>query len=471
MKFLDYIRGYRKGKEAHRIERNAMDDPFLAEAIEGYDSIPGNHADRIARMRSAITARSVQRRQQGAWKISIAAVAVIVLISGYFVLLNHQSSMVVANETTNGYIDLYVPQEYVEQKRLELTAIQEENPQREVIATSVATISNLHEVITPIDPIRIYVPESYAQLRKDEIQELSGKQKNINNHSSTEIISTDAPMLASHEEISQKDADMLSADVQNALDSKVAGLAVATPAPAAIPPAPPSPPAAVMAAESIAEKSAPAARSAKAESRASNKKYTLEGKIVDQNHEPLIGVAVQQKGTNNATITDIDGNYKLNVDSDDAALTAYFIGFEKIDIPDPKNTKVVAMKENTQQLDEVVVTGYGVQKKSTVTGASVSVKAEKMKAEPAKIKPEPVAGMKEYKKYIEANIIRPENTDCDKTKGKVVLQFSVGIDGHPTDITVKKSLCKPFDDEAIRLIEEGPKWKAGNTTTEIEIKF
>ena len=58
MKFLDYIQGVRRGKGAHRIEHEAMNDPFLSAAIEGYDSVAGNHAERIARMQASVLART-----------------------------------------------------------------------------------------------------------------------------------------------------------------------------------------------------------------------------------------------------------------------------------------------------------------------------------------------------------------------------------------------------------------------------
>ena len=177
-----------------------------------------------------------------------------------------------------------------------------------------------------------------------------------------------------------------------------------------------------------------------------------------------------QKGTNKGTVTDIDGNYKLNTDSEDAPLTAYLIGFEKLEIPDPKDAKIVVMKEETGMLDEVVVTGYGTQKKSMVTGSVSEVKSLS-KNKVAEIKPEPIGGMKEYKKYIEQNLVLPSDPSCQKIKGKVVLQFSVNTSGHPQNITVKKSLCPSLDQEAIRLLKDGPKWKAGNTTAEIEVKF
>ena len=47
MKLLDYIRGLRKGKEAHRLEKESMQDPFLADAMDGYNQVEGNHEQRI----------------------------------------------------------------------------------------------------------------------------------------------------------------------------------------------------------------------------------------------------------------------------------------------------------------------------------------------------------------------------------------------------------------------------------------
>lgn len=456
MKFLNYIHGNRKGKEAHRIEKDAMEDPFLADAIEGYDSIPGNHAERIARMRSAITARSARKKPHRAWKVAIAAVGLIVIASGYFILMNHQSSMLTAHESGGGYIDLYVPEDYVEQKRLELTAIQEENPKKEVTATSVANISNLHEIIAPVEPLRVYLPDSYAQLHQREERELSAKRETLSRSEREEIVSADAPMLAEQYEASvNTDKSVLADSNQNKdPEESIGNMEIYLSQTAN----------GVMTTRSVASKRMAAPLPV------SKKTIALSGKIVDSNNEPIIGATVVQKGTNKGTVTDIDGNYKLNTDSEDAPLTAYLIGFEKLEIPDPKDAKIVVMKEETGMLDEVVVTGYGTQKKSMVTGSVSEVKSLS-KNKVAEIKPEPIGGMKEYKKYIEQNLVLPSDPSCQKIKGKVVLQFSVNTSGHPQNITVKKSLCPSLDQEAIRLLKDGPKWKAGNTTAEIEVKF
>lgn len=62
MKLLDYIRGLRKGKEAHRLERESMQDPFLADAMDGYSQVEGNHEQRIEKLRMQVSAHSAKKR-------------------------------------------------------------------------------------------------------------------------------------------------------------------------------------------------------------------------------------------------------------------------------------------------------------------------------------------------------------------------------------------------------------------------
>lgn len=102
------------------------------------------------------------------------------------------------------------------------------------------------------------------------------------------------------------------------------------------------------------------------------------GKIVDQSNEPMIGVSVLEKGTSNGTITDLDGNYVLTIKSKSTIVYSY-IGYisqeRQISVAGEQN---IILKEDTKTLEEVVVVGYGVQKKSSVTGAISQVKAEDM---------------------------------------------------------------------------------------------
>lgn len=102
----------------------------------------------------------------------------------------------------------------------------------------------------------------------------------------------------------------------------------------------------------------------------------LTGQVIDSNNMPLPGVSVVIKGTTVGTITDFDGNYSLNTElSDSKVLVFSYIGFKTQEIiVDGKSVINVLMEEDTSLLDEVVVVGYGTQKKSVVTGAISGVK-------------------------------------------------------------------------------------------------
>ena len=102
----------------------------------------------------------------------------------------------------------------------------------------------------------------------------------------------------------------------------------------------------------------------------------VSGTVVDSNGEPIIGANVVEKGTTNGTVTDISGNFSLNID-DTGILQISYIGFNTQDVAvNGKSSLMINLKEDTQKLDEVVVVGYGVQKKSNVTGSVASIKTD-----------------------------------------------------------------------------------------------
>lgn len=106
---------------------------------------------------------------------------------------------------------------------------------------------------------------------------------------------------------------------------------------------------------------------------------TITGSIKDQTGEPMIGVNVLVKGTLNGSITNIDGFYTLqNVDRN-ATLVVSYIGYETQEILVADRSEInVVLKDDQQTLEEVVVVGYGVQKKSDLTGSIASVSSERI---------------------------------------------------------------------------------------------
>ena len=102
----------------------------------------------------------------------------------------------------------------------------------------------------------------------------------------------------------------------------------------------------------------------------------ITGRVLDKGNEPVIGASVLVKGTTNGTITDLDGNFRLNNVAKDATIQISYIGYKTQEFKlDGKTHFPITLDEDTQTLDEVVVVGYGVQRKSDLTGAVASVKA------------------------------------------------------------------------------------------------
>lgn len=107
---------------------------------------------------------------------------------------------------------------------------------------------------------------------------------------------------------------------------------------------------------------------------------TATGQVLDAQKEPLIGVSVLEKGTNNGTITDIDGNFKLNV-SPNATLVFSYVGYQTQELRASRQLQVVLL-EDAEVLDEVVVIGYGSVKRKDVTTAISSVSTKDLDQRP-----------------------------------------------------------------------------------------
>ena len=99
----------------------------------------------------------------------------------------------------------------------------------------------------------------------------------------------------------------------------------------------------------------------------------VKGVVKDSNGEPLLGVNVLVKGTTIGAVTDIDGNFSFEAPAD-CTLVISYIGFESQEVKVKGNAPLnIILKEDSEALDEVVVVGYGVQKKANVSGSITSL--------------------------------------------------------------------------------------------------
>lgn len=115
---------------------------------------------------------------------------------------------------------------------------------------------------------------------------------------------------------------------------------------------------------------------------AQQQKRIVKGIVKDLKGEPVIGANVVEKGSTNGTVTDVDGNFELSV-GDKAILTFSYIGYNPQEVKVGKQTSLsIELSEDTKALDEVVVVGYGIQKKASLTGSLSTISAKAINDRP-----------------------------------------------------------------------------------------
>jgi TonB family protein len=196
----------------------------------------------------------------------------------------------------------------------------------------------------------------------------------------------------------------------------------------------------------------------------------IKGKVFSSDdNQPIPGATVIIKGTTFGTTTDTGGNFKMNLpDTPNRSLVASFIGMGSKEFQVGRDSVVkISLDPSVLALDEVVMVGYGTGREKSInaTGAVSRIDLEKKVSENNYNPPEPVTGKANYDKYIEDNMHRP---DILKAGGRavVVVSFNVKNDGIIDSVKIIRSPGKPFSDEAIRLIKEGPGWKPANENGE-----
>ncbi|NDV79896.1 hypothetical protein [Dysgonomonas sp. 511] len=170
MSFLDYINGHRKGKDANRIERDSMTDPFAYDAIDGFDSVDDDHIARLNTLQSRLRAKNERPRHKQVRLSSLsriaATVAVLVFaLGGYLFVDYHSKPNLQAQQSAGGdnvIISIYVPEPYYKEN---ITNIAKLNAQ--TVKTSKITISRF-EVGKYTD----------STISKEELDELNSIDKN-----------------------------------------------------------------------------------------------------------------------------------------------------------------------------------------------------------------------------------------------------------------------------------------------------
>lgn len=182
--------------------------------------------------------------------------------------------------------------------------------------------------------------------------------------------------------------------------------------------------------------------------------YVVSGTVKDVSGAPVIGASIKLKGSNSGTISDFNGHFSLRAASG-SVLTVSYIGYESQDIPvDGRKTLDVVLKENTRTLDDVVVVGYGTQRKEELTSSVASVKSDQFvqttSTDASQLIRGQIAGLS-----IVSPDANPLSTSQISLRGATTLKSGTSplilIDGIPGDL----NSVSPNDIQQIDVLKDG----------------
>jgi TonB family protein len=419
-----YLAGELDDKAMHLLEKQALEDPFLAEALEGFAEHAPDQSIHLADLENRLEQRVAVKKER---KLPVyyrwAAAAAILLLVG--VGLNKMWQLPEKKEVAKAIVvrDSVTPAatmnengQVIEPKPdLALSDIKQSAPapaavvlpseEKEAAVQSDDAVPGYSKVVTPAEEATQQEAPSFAKARKAE--------KNImmdsvaDNYAAAVAPSVPVP-------VPEKDKQIV-------LRGRVSGVAVS--------------------------RSAPAPR------------RMLKGIVTDERNTPLPAVTVME-GTHNGVVTDQDGKFAIQVDSTkDVQLSINYVGYEsrKLDVDNKQNNLNIAMNEQNQSLDEVVVSGYGQKRKQKITHQV----------------PVPAEGFERYQEDLAKHVKYP--AAAGDIKGVVRVAFTVKANGQLSKFKVIRKLQPDCDTEAIRVIKEGPAWTPASNgkseRVEVEVPF
>ena len=176
--------------------------------------------------------------------------------------------------------------------------------------------------------------------------------------------------------------------------------------------------------------------------------YTLKGTVISgENKMGVPGANVMVKNTATGIITDVNGEFKLAVPEYQDEVVFSSIGFLTVErkLTEADSNLTIVLEPDIQALSEVVVVNYGTQDKKAATNITQA---------------QPSVGFSSYKNYLKENLQYPAAARANNIEGTVKVAFEVLPGGVLQNFSVEKSLGHGCDEEALRLIKEGPAWQA-----------
>lgn len=422
----DYLDGKLDAKAMHFVERQALEDPFVAEALEGLKQSPKRKQTLSIlqkQLYDRVSEKPIKRKLWGitTQRLSIAATATVAFIAVSILFFMRETNRRNAEHAARKQKGVLV--------QLDSSTAIASNKQKEDTAVQAATKSAL-------------VDQAIADAKTGDLAKNSRTKAVIQPAERT--VAEQKTVLGYNEAIVAKSENSI-ARYKAKAEANVLNETVIAAAPA------------------------PAL---------SSNKIAFSGNVVNQsNGQPIQGAVVKLAGSKNVTATDAKGYFYLPADSNakDKDLLINAIGFKEapvVGLQDPNAIKNALTGNRT--LNEIaLITGSNGQKKENIAAPKITLRAEQNldgKALEEITKPIPVSTIN-YTQYLESN------NKLYNPKGPaqfVILSFKVKKNGRPANIAVIKSLNKKADAEAMRLIQNGPDWvlpKNGADSVEISVKF
>lgn len=433
-----YLRGELSPAEMHALEKEALNDPFLAEALEGVEQAGAdNFLYDLHTIRRSVreSARSRSRKshktlRMWGWTSAIAASVLLIAVSGFLVitLLKQQSAREQAMQNEPDPI----LEEETQKDTLTIIRPAESPVTKKSVAATTATsglpdlgVSRKRSDDKPSEGADI-AKEETGDAVEDDIAALAREQVAVAELDHEDVVVPNVEESADHKDKTEE-LPAEKASVSRALAGKVAGV------------------------ESKAQVPSAAYKGAS---------VLVKGRVMSEDGEELPGVNVIIRGTDIGTVTDANGHYELLVPEGYGTLVFAFIGFESQEVSIQEKAELnVSLKPEVSSLSEVVVTGYGSRREGDETSTFHFA--------------EPRGGRTDFKEYLSTSVRYPEQALKNKVEGKVTVRFTVEPDGTLTEFEVIKGIGAGCEDELIRAIKSGPTWQPssrGNVPMRDQVK-
>ena len=424
-----YLSGEMTPAEMNALEKKALSDPFLADALEGVQQItPGDFAADMNHLQQSLNAHVRKKNVGWVWIGRIAAGLLLLAVSAYLIVLvsNRPQEKSSQNLALN------------KQKELPTSPPAENSP---LPAADSATLMDKGDQPTN---------RGQERARREQPTE-PGKQKD----QSGPLVQEEKPKPVAEEIEAREEKQQLleEADVAETIESEreIAQAGPEESVPSSLKIETDKKKQAVLADD---EAKAAASKSISGTvARSPSNSYNVSRKIIrgkvtfSEDGAPLPGVNVLVKGSNEGTVTNAQGNYEIAVEETQPTLLFSFIGFTNTEVIAKSEQLDVKLDADVSELSEVVVVGYGADGAPRSSAPAVMELAT------------PEGGRRAFKQYLENNLQYPDQALKNEVEGKVTIQFSIGMTGQLSDFKIIRGIGYGCDEEVIRLIKAGPKWQ------------